>query len=98
MYEILDAESGNTKRVHFYLLKAAKRENVCGAPVGATDEESSEEEVPVIDQVPILPAVDNAALPAGTQNAVTAENNCAISASYRSLGVSISSFRQFSGA
>ena len=73
MYEILDAEFGKTKRVHFNLLKSAKRENVRGAPVGEIDKESSKEEVPFINHVPILPAVANAAVAAGTQNAVAAK-------------------------
>ena len=38
-----------------------------------TNEASSEEEVPFINQVPTLPIVSNAALPSGTQNAVTVE-------------------------
>ena len=41
VYKILDATAGQTKRVHFNLLKAANRKNVRGAPVGETDEESS---------------------------------------------------------
>ena len=79
VYEILDSNSGKTKRVHFNLLKAASRnKNVRedighDAPAEETREESSDEEVPFIDPVPILPAVANAAVPAGTQNVVTAE-------------------------
>ena len=73
VYEILNAESGKTKRVHFNLLKAAKRENVRGAHVGETDEESSDEDVPFIDELPTLLAVTNAAVPAGKQNTVNAE-------------------------
>ena len=78
VYKILNADSGKTKRVHFNLLKAASRKNVLddigqNAPARDTNEESSEEEVPFIDEVPTLPAVANAAVPAGTQNAVTAE-------------------------
>ena len=38
-----------------------------------TNKESSEEEVPFIDELPTLPAVANAAVPAGTQNTATAE-------------------------
>ena len=41
------------------------------APARDTNEESSEKEVPFIDETPTLPAVANAAVPAGTQNAVT---------------------------
>ena len=73
VYEILDATSGKSKRVHFNVLKVANRKKVRRAPVGETDEESSDEEVPLIDEVPNLPTVANAAVPAGTHNAVTAK-------------------------
>ena len=43
------------------------------APARDTNEKSSEEEVPFIDEVPTLPVVANAAVSVGTQNAVTAE-------------------------
>ena len=77
MYEILDARSGKTKQVHFNVLKAASLENVretigYDALTGETEEESSEE-FPFINEVPTLHAVANAAVPAGTQSAVTAE-------------------------
>ena len=53
VYEILNADSGKTKRVHFNLLKSASRKNVRddigqNAPTRETNEESSEEEVPFI--------------------------------------------------
>ena len=53
VYDILNADSGKTKRVHFNLLKAAGRKNVRddigqNAPARDTNEESSEEEVPFI--------------------------------------------------
>ena len=69
-----------TKRVHFNLLKAASRKSVPdnigqNTLAGDTNEESSEKEVPLIDEVPNLPTVANAAVPAGTHNAVTAETN-----------------------
>ena len=78
VYEILDAIFGKTKRVHFNLLKAMSRKIVRdhigqNAPARDTNEDSSEEEVPLIDKVLTLPAVANAAVPAGPQNAVTAE-------------------------
>ena len=78
VYEILDANSGKTKRVHFNLLKAESRKNVRddigqNALAGDTNDKSSEDEVSFIDDVPTLPAVANAAVPPGTQNAVTAE-------------------------
>ena len=65
-----------TKRVRFNLLKAASRKNLRdnigqNAPARDTSEESSEETVPFIDKLPNLPAVANAAVPAGMQNAVT---------------------------
>ena len=43
------------------------------APAGDTNEESSEETVPFINDVPTLPVVVNAAVLAGTQNVVSAE-------------------------
>ena len=74
----MDADSGKTKRVHFNLLKTASRKNVRdhigqNAAARDTNEESSKEEVPFIDEVPNLPAVATATVPAGTQNAVTTE-------------------------
>ena len=78
VYKILDADFGKTKRVHFNLLKAASRKNVRddigqNEPATDTNEESFEEEVPFIDEVPTLPPVSTAAMPAGTQNGVTAK-------------------------
>ena len=77
VYKILNADTGKTKLVYFNLLKAASRKTVRddidkSAQAIDTNEESSEEEVPFIDEAPTLPAVANAAVPAGTQNAVTA--------------------------
>ena len=78
MYDVFDAESGKTKHVHFNLLKAANRNKASknlgyNAAARDTEEESSEEEVPFINEIPTLPTVTNSAVPAGTQNAVTAE-------------------------
>ena len=78
VYEILDANSGKTKQLHFNLLKAASCKTVAeyigqNTLAGDTNKESSEEEVPFIDELPTLPAVTNAAVPAGTQNTVTAK-------------------------
>ena len=60
------------------LIAASRNKNVRedighDAPTEETGEESSDEEVPFIDQVPIQPAVVNAAVPAGMQTVVTAE-------------------------
>ena len=78
VYEIFDAQSGKTKRFHFNFPKAANRNKArktfChNAAAGETEEESYEEEVPFIDELPTLHAIANAAVPAGTQNAVTAK-------------------------
>ena len=65
------------QRVRFNLLKSASRNNVRdyigqNAPARDTNEESFEEEVLFVDGAPTLTAVTNAAVPAGTKNAVTA--------------------------
>ena len=78
VYKILNADSRKTKRVHFNLLKAASRKTERddigqNEPARDTNEESSDEEVPLIDEVLNLPTVANAAVPVGTHNAVTAE-------------------------
>ena len=66
------------KRIYFNLLKAANRNKARdnlghNATAKETKDESSKEEVPFINEVSILPAVANAVVPAGKQNAVTAE-------------------------
>ena len=72
VYVIFGAQSGKTKRVHFNLLKAANRNKACeklchNAAARKTKEESSEEEVPFINEVPTGPAIANAAVLAKSQ-------------------------------
>ena len=60
------------------MLKAASRKNVRedigqNSLTGDTNEKSSEEEIPFIDEVPTLPAVANAGVPAEALNAVNFE-------------------------
>ena len=78
VYKILYATSRKPKRVNFNLLKASSRINVresigYDVQTGETGEKSSEEEVPLINEILILPAVANAAVHTSTNNSVTAE-------------------------
>ena len=77
VYKLLNANSKNTNRVHFNLLKAASRKTLRGdisknEPTGKTNEEISRVHDFVFDEVPTLPAIANAAVHATTQTAVTA--------------------------
>ena len=103
VYEILDADSGKTKRVHFNLLIAATRKHVHddigqNAPARDTNEERSDKEVLFIDEVLILPSVANAAVPASTKNAVTAETTAPNQPAADHLAFIPQATKQFCGA
>ncbi|MCP6769035.1 hypothetical protein NL529_29740, partial [Klebsiella pneumoniae] len=56
VYEILDETSGKTKRVHFNLLKAARRtqgqeDDKKNTQIENGDEDSSDEEVPLLTEI-----------------------------------------------